>query len=284
MRPARLVRVLGLDRFLPALAENDADAEALTPEELAALNVATPSTYGAAASRPSRRGAAGTAEGDKVWQLDVIGLIGIVGLVLMVLFTNGYTAFQYQGGTLLATVLTLMVIAAAVQPGGMVARALSLPPLVWLGKRSYGIYLWHYPLLLLMNPVANVAETPWWLMVVQALVVVGAAELSYRFVETPCRKGAIGALVRRVRAEGLRPAGVARIAHPTVKPLDLVRWLVRLACPPGGRVLDPFLGSGTTMLACRMENLECTGSEYDPVYLPLIARRLDEPAQSTLFA
>lgn len=83
---------------------------------------------------------------------------------------------------------------------------------------------------------------------------------------------------------GARPAGVARIAHPTVKPLDLVRWLVRLACPPGGRVLDPFLGSGTTMLACRMENLECTGSEYDPVYLPLIARRLDEPAQSTLFA
>lgn len=84
--------------------------------------------------------------------------------------------------------------------------------------------------------------------------------------------------------EGARPAGVTRIAHPTVKPLDLMRWLVRLACPPGGRVLDPFLGSGTTMLACRMENLECVGCEYDPVYLPLITRRLDEPAQSVLFA
>ena len=213
MRPAHLVRVLGLDRFLPALAENDADAEALTPEELAALNAATPSTYGAAASRPSRRGAAGTAEGDKVWQLDVIGLIGITGLVLMVLFTNGYTAFQYQGGTLLATVLTLMVIAAAVQPGGMVARALSLPPLVWLGQRSYSIYLWHYPLLLLMNPVSNINETPWWMLIIQALVVVAAAEISYRFIETPFRKGVFGAFLRRVRAEGATPASIVR-AYP----------------------------------------------------------------------
>lgn len=260
MRPARLVRMLGLERFLPARAANDPAAEALSPEELEALNAASPSGYAAeaeqrlvagagpraAASGPagagvpgagtpsaaagfpgapgSRRSARRTAAsgnpalalyarlagGASGWQLDLVGLVGIVGLVLLTVFSNGYTAFPYQGGTLLTSVLTLTVIAAAVQPEGIVMRVLSLPPLVWLGKRSYGIYLWHYPLLLLMNPVANVAETPWWLMVVQALVVVGAAELSYRFVETPCRKGAIGALVRRVRAEGLRPAGVAR--------------------------------------------------------------------------
>ncbi len=47
-----------------------------------------------------------------------------------------------------------------VQPQGMVARALSTEPLVWVGKRSYSIYLWHYPLLLLMNPVANINDTP----------------------------------------------------------------------------------------------------------------------------
>lgn len=81
---------------------------------------------------------------------------------------------------------------------------------------------------------------------------------------------------------GARPLGVRRIAHPTVKPVDLMRWLVRLACPPGGRVLDPFLGSGTTMLACRMENLACVGCEYDPVYLPLIDERLGSPAQTSL--
>ena len=86
--------------------------------------------------------------------------MGLVGLAAMVALTNGYTAFQYRGGTLLCSILTLMVIAACVQPQGMVARALSAEPLVWVGKRSYSIYLWHYPLLLLMNPVANINDTP----------------------------------------------------------------------------------------------------------------------------
>ncbi len=52
---------------------------------------------------------------------------------------------------------------------GMVARALSAEPLVWVGKRSYSIYLWHYPLLLLMNPVANINDTPWWQYILQVL-------------------------------------------------------------------------------------------------------------------
>ena len=81
-----------------------------------------------------------------------MGAVGLIGLALITVFTNGYTSFQYQGGMLLTTLLTMMVIAAAVQEGGLVARVLSLPPLVWLGQRSYSIYLWHYPLLLLMTP------------------------------------------------------------------------------------------------------------------------------------
>jgi hypothetical protein len=62
--------------------------------------------------------------------------------------------------------------------------------------------------------------------------------------------------------------------HPTVKPLSLMRWLVRLVCPPGGIVLDPFLGSGTTALACRQEGRECVGIERDPAYFAIAERRL----------
>lgn len=68
-----------------------------------------------------------------------LGLDRLVGLAAMVALTNGYTAFQYRGGTLLCSILTLMVIAACVQSQGMVARALSAEPLVWVGKRSYSI-------------------------------------------------------------------------------------------------------------------------------------------------
>lgn len=67
------------------------------------------------------------------------------------------------------------------------------------------------------------------------------------------------------------------IAHPTVKPLALMRWLVRLVTPPDGVVLDPFLGSGTTAQAARAEGFRCIGVEKEQSYLPLIRARLDSP-------
>jgi site-specific DNA-methyltransferase (adenine-specific) len=72
------------------------------------------------------------------------------------------------------------------------------------------------------------------------------------------------------------------VAHETVKPLDLLRWLVRLVTPPGGVVLDPFLGSGTTAEACVIEGFRCVGIEYDERYIPLIKARLSKPLQPTL--
>ena len=65
------------------------------------------------------------------------------------------------------------------------------------------------------------------------------------------------------------------VAHPTVKPLALMRWLVRLVTPPGGLVLDPFLGSGTTAQAARAEGFRCIGIELELDHLPLIVARLD---------
>ena len=71
-----------------------------------------------------------------------------------------------------------------------------------------------------------------------------------------------------------RPRAEDGTAHPTVKPLDLVRWLTRLVCPPDGLVLDPFLGSGTTAEACLLEGFRCIGVEAEPTYLPMAAQRL----------
>lgn len=72
------------------------------------------------------------------------------------------------------------------------------------------------------------------------------------------------------------------ISHPTVKPVDLIRWLTRLVTPPGGTIVDPFLGSGTTAEAARAEGFHCIGIERDPQYLPLVIARLrrNHPAAS----
>lgn len=233
LAPARLVRHLGLDRLAGAAKHGKSKSD----------------TAEAATTKPS--------ELARFWSspasIDLMGVVGLVGLAAMVALTNGYTAFQYRGGTLLCSILTLMVIAACVQPQGMVARALAAEPLVWIGKRSYSIYLWHYPLLLLMNPVANINDTPWWHYILQVLLVVAAAECSYRFIETPFRKGAFGRTVSELRDGTTTPAGWMRAHVPTCAVCAVV-----LVVALGGLVFVPdtsaLSGEGAEILNKEAKN------------------------------
>jgi len=68
------------------------------------------------------------------------------------------------------------------------------------------------------------------------------------------------------------------VAHATVKPLTLMRWLVRLVTPTGGTVLEPFAGSGTTVEACILEGFHCIAIEREAEYLPLIQKRIERAA------
>lgn len=63
--------------------------------------------------------------------------------------------------------------------------------------------------------------------------------------------------------------------HPTVKPTELMKWLVKLVTPEGGVVLDPFAGSGTTLVACKMLGRDCIGIEREPEYVEIVKRRLE---------
>jgi DNA modification methylase len=74
--------------------------------------------------------------------------------------------------------------------------------------------------------------------------------------------------------ERLHGTPAVRNHHPTVKPIALMRWLVRLVCPPGGTVLEPFAGSGTTLLAAELEGMSWLGVEREEDYLPIIEGRL----------
>ena len=71
---------------------------------------------------------------------------------------------------------------------------------------------------------------------------------------------------------------VGGVQHPTVKPLAIMRWLIRLVTPPGGVVLDPFAGSGTTIEAALIEGFDPVGIEMETDYLPLIQHRIDRQA------
>jgi hypothetical protein len=69
--------------------------------------------------------------------------------------------------------------------------------------------------------------------------------------------------------------------HPTVKPLALMRWLARLVCPPGGTLVDPFCGSGTTLLVADAEGFAAIGCDDDPESVAIARRRLDAARAGT---
>ena len=116
------------------------------------------------------------------------GFIAMVGLIIMMIFTNGYTAFPYYGGLVLCTILSAVLLTAIVQRGSLLGKALSAKPLAWLGTRSYGLYLWHYPILLLTTPQNLAGSVPLWARALQLILIVVVTEISYRFVEEPIRR------------------------------------------------------------------------------------------------
>lgn len=87
----------------------------------------------------------------------------------------------------------------------------------------------------------------------------------------------------QAKAPGSERPDVGGVQHPTVKPLALMQWLVRLVTPPGGTVLEPFAGSGTTLEACIREGFNVIGIEREADYLPLIMSRIRKDHAQSLF-
>jgi peptidoglycan/LPS O-acetylase OafA/YrhL len=136
--------------------------------------------------------------------LDVAGFAGLAGIGVMVWRVGEYSPFLYRGGLVVLSVATVAVVAAVACPGTLIGAALGWAPLRWIGARSYGIYLWHYPVIVLTTP-ANAGENlPRAAAQIAASVVIAA--LSWRFIEEPVRHGALGRAWARVRAAGWRTA------------------------------------------------------------------------------
>jgi len=135
--------------------------------------------------------------------LDLAGAAGLAGIGVMIWRVGEYSPFAYRGGLVLLSVAAAAVVAATAHPASLVGAALGWRPLRWIGVRSYGIYLWHYPVIV-MTSQANVKPSlP--LAGLQVAASILLAALSWELIEEPIRHGAIGRTWNRVRAAGWRP-------------------------------------------------------------------------------
>ncbi len=142
--------------------------------------------------------------------LDVPGFAGLAVIAVLVWRVGQYSSFLYHGGLVVLSVATAAVVAAAACPATLVGAALSWRPLRWIGVRSYGIYLWHYPVIVLTTPANSTEDLPRALWQIAASIALAA--LSWKYVEEPVRHGAIGRAWRRIRTRQLAGLGPSRLA------------------------------------------------------------------------
>ncbi len=147
------------------------------------------------------------------WLLDAVGCVGLAGIAVMIFTTSEYSPFIYHGGLVLASVFSVMTIAALTHPASQLGRVLGSGPLRWIGVRSYGLYLWHEPIIALTTPNANLGVQP----LRAALQVAGAvvlAALSWRYVENPIRHHALHRLWRTAKSSARRARSLALTLAP----------------------------------------------------------------------
>ena len=127
----------------------------------------------------------------------VLGSVSFAVLLVMTIAINGSRNFWYRGGQFVGTILTVLVIYTVSGRKTWLSRFLSNPVLKWIGDRSYSIYLWHYPIILL---ISKGIKASWWITLIEIVLSVVLAELSYRFIETPIRHGIIGEYLNILRS------------------------------------------------------------------------------------
>jgi peptidoglycan/LPS O-acetylase OafA/YrhL len=192
----------------------------------AALALTWPLAKVAAAAGPVRQ------------RLDIIGLVGLAILGWAVWHFSGANPAVYPFGLVLAAVAAGGVVLAAAAPG-RVGTALAWRPLRWVGVRSYGIYLWHWPVIAITAGVAGQAATSPLARIADAVLSIGLAAASWHWIEEPIlRNGLRGDL--RQRGSQLRQAVTAVRRTPAAAlPLLGTVAMLSVACTAGYGILHP---------------------------------------------
>ena len=168
------------------------------------------------------------------WRRHVVVGAGVLLAGLLVLADEG-SAWTFRLGIPLVSLATALLLLASVDRPGRLRTVLEAPPLRWIGTRSYGIYLWHWPVILVIGqdiPAAAGTASFVWTRVWAVVVTLALADLSFRFVETPVRRLGFGGAMRAAGRTLLRvPPRGRQAAAATVALSGLVLAAVLFTAP-----------------------------------------------------
>jgi peptidoglycan/LPS O-acetylase OafA/YrhL len=177
--------------------------------------------------------------------VQALGWLAVAALLLASVLLRDDASATYIGGLPLVAVLTAVAILAAVQPGSRLARALDARPMAWVGERSYGLYLWHWPVFVL-TAAATTGASPAarWLVAAVALVItVVAAQLSYVLVEQPVRRLGFRGALRAAWHAVFKAAGRRRVGRMVMAVASVIVVVGLIGGTVGAITSDPGTGS-----------------------------------------
>ena len=121
--------------------------------------------------------------------LDIAGVIAFLGIIISFLTLSAQSSFLYYGGMYLVSILSAVLVAATAHPGADFNRFLTNPVFDYIGKRSYGIYLYQFPVMIFYESVVkNINHYLWLHTIAEVALILAVSELSYRLIEVPCRR------------------------------------------------------------------------------------------------
>ncbi|MGY5345163.1 acyltransferase family protein [Paenibacillus glucanolyticus] len=142
-------------------------------------------------------------------RLNLTGAAALLIILFMMWQVDRYDPFLYRGGMFLFSMAAAVLVAVLAHPAASISRLLSWKPLLWVGVRSYGIYLWHYPVMILTSPASGSGDLNLPQVVLQITASVILAALSWKYVEEPIRHGGLKKLWLKVRSVRRRPASIS---------------------------------------------------------------------------
>jgi peptidoglycan/LPS O-acetylase OafA/YrhL len=181
--------------------------------------------------------------------MDLAGLAGLIAIIVMVTQTSAFTSFLYPGGLILLSLATVALIVAVDNPQSLLGVLLSSRPLKWIGVRSYGIYLWQWPIVVLWGQSSG--SVNWPRAALQIAVTMVIAAVSWKYVEDPIRRGALGRLWRRRRLY-LSAAGARARRRTRLLSSGTVLGALIVICSLGGLLPDVSAGFHKTPEISRM--------------------------------